>query len=159
MATALRKTLALATLALTASLLPTGTAGAADVARPTTRTPGIYCLANTWNKPDVSTKVCDTNDQGQHWTVTGQQIALANARAYCLANTWNKPDVSTKGCASGDQGQYWTVNGDQIALTLAPAYCLANTWGTPTVSVKPCDKSDRGQHWVAFGDQISLSQV
>ncbi|MER7766960.1 ricin-type beta-trefoil lectin domain protein [Kitasatospora sp. NPDC096140] len=157
MATALRKTLALATLALTASFLPAGQAGAADTARPATRTPGLYCLANAWNTPNVSTKPCSTGDQGQHWTVSGEQISLTNARAYCLANTWNAQDVSVKPCSTGDQGQYWSIQGQQIVLTFAPAYCLANTWNTPKVSTKPCDANDPGQHWVVFNDQISLA--
>ncbi|MEU1425137.1 ricin-type beta-trefoil lectin domain protein [Kitasatospora sp. NPDC005751] len=154
MAVALRRTLALATLTLAASLLPAGGAGAAD---PTPRTPSLYCLANTWSTPSTSTKPCNSNDQGQHWTLAGQKISLAKAPAYCLANTWNAQDVSVKPCDSKDQGQYWTVTGQKISLTFAPAYCLANAWNTPNISTKPCDSNDRGQNWVVFGDQISLA--
>ncbi|MFE2106320.1 ricin-type beta-trefoil lectin domain protein [Kitasatospora sp. NPDC059463] len=159
MAVALRKTLAVAALALTASFLPTGQAGASDTATPSPRIPGRYCLADAWGTPNVSTKPCDANDQGQHWTLAGQQISLSNARAYCLANAWGSPNLSTKPCDPTDQGQYWTVSGQQISLTFAPAYCLADAWGTPNVSVKPCDVNDRGQHWVVFNDQISLALV
>ncbi|MEV7121869.1 ricin-type beta-trefoil lectin domain protein [Kitasatospora griseola] len=157
MAIAFRKTLAVATMGLAASFLPAGGAGAADTGHAATRAPGAYCLANAWNTPNVSTKPCDANDQGQHWTVAGDQISLSNARAYCLADKWGAPDVSTKPCASNDPGQYWTVSGQQIVLTLAPGYCLANAWGTPNVSTKPCDVNDKGQHWVVFNDQISLA--
>ncbi|MFE5329870.1 ricin-type beta-trefoil lectin domain protein [Embleya sp. NPDC056575] len=159
MAIAFRKTLAITALTLTASLLPVGGAGASDTAAadPAPRTPGLYCLANAWGTPNISTKPCDTADRGQHWTVSGQQISLTEARAYCLANAWNTPDVATKACAPKDQGQYWSVSGQQIALTFAPGYCLANAWGTPNISTKPCDTADRGQHWVIFNDQISLA--
>ncbi|MFE7564072.1 ricin-type beta-trefoil lectin domain protein [Kitasatospora sp. NPDC057500] len=156
MAIALRKTLAVAALALTASFLPAGQAGASDTTR-AHRTPGLYCLGNEWDTPNVATRPCDTNDPGQHWTLSGQQISLSNARAYCLANAWGTPSISTKPCDSRDPGQYWSVSGQQISLTLAPGYCLANAWGTPNVAVKPCDASDRGQHWVVFNDQISLA--
>ncbi|MFJ9445622.1 ricin-type beta-trefoil lectin domain protein [Kitasatospora sp. NPDC101235] len=157
MAIALRRTLAVATLALTASVLPTGGAGAADTTHRAPRTPGLYCLANAWGTPNVSTKPCDANDSGQHWTLSGEQISLTKARSYCLANTWKTPDVSTKACNPNDEGQYWTVSGQQISLTFAPAYCLANSWGTPNVSTKPCDAKDPGQHWVIFNEQISLA--
>ncbi|KOU40638.1 hypothetical protein ADK55_31450 [Streptomyces sp. WM4235] len=82
MAIALRKTLVLTTLALAASLLPAAGAQAAATAAPALRAPGLYCLANAWNTPNVSTKPCDTKDQGQHWTVSGHQIFLNNAPAY-----------------------------------------------------------------------------
>ncbi|MFD7911996.1 ricin-type beta-trefoil lectin domain protein [Streptomyces sp. NPDC059752] len=157
MAIALRKSLAIATLALNASLLPTVGAQAVDTAAPSLRAPGLYCLANAWETPNVSTKPCDGADRGQHWTVSGQQISLSNARGYCLANTWNAQDVSVKPCNPKDQGQYWTVSGQQISLTYAPAYCLANAWQTPNISTKPCDSADRGQRWVIFNDQISLA--
>ncbi|MFE5586642.1 ricin-type beta-trefoil lectin domain protein [Kitasatospora sp. NPDC056531] len=157
MAIALRKTLAVATLALTASFLPTGQAGAAETTHSAPRTPGLYCLANAWQTPNIGTKPCNTGDPGQHWTVSGEQISLSNARAYCLANTWGSPTVSVKPCNPKDKGQYWTVSGEQISLTFAPAYCLANTWNTPTVGTKPCDAADPGQHWVVFNDQISLA--
>ncbi|WP_371484229.1 ricin-type beta-trefoil lectin domain protein [Kitasatospora sp. NBC_00315] len=157
MAIALRKTLTVAALTLTASFLPATGAGAADTTAPSPRTPALYCLANTWDTPKDSVKPCDSADRGQHWTLSGQQISLTNARAYCLANTWNVPDVSTKPCDPKDQGQYWTVTGQQISLTFAPAYCLANTWSKPDISVKPCDAKDPGQHWVIFNDQISLA--
>ncbi|MEU9718506.1 ricin-type beta-trefoil lectin domain protein [Streptomyces sp. NPDC047976] len=156
MAVALRKTLALATLALTATLLPAGTAGAAGALQQAA-VPGRYCLANTWGAPDVSSKPCDSADRGQHWTLSGHQIALTNARGYCLANTWGKPDVSSKPCDPSDQGQYWNVDGQKISLAFAPAYCFANAWGTPNLSTKPCDSADRGQNWVVFNDQISLA--
>ncbi|GAA1408389.1 hypothetical protein GCM10009639_58070 [Kitasatospora putterlickiae] len=159
MAIALRKTLAVAALALTASFLPAGQAGASDAAQPSPRVPGRYCLGNEWNTPNVATRPCDTNDPGQHWVLSGQQISLSNARAYCLANAWGTANISTKPCNPNDQGQYWTVTGQQIALTFAPGYCLANAWGTPNVSTKPCDPNDRGQHWVIFDDQISLALV
>ncbi|WP_405533259.1 RICIN domain-containing protein [Streptomyces avidinii] len=154
---AFRKTLAVATLALTASLLPAVGAEAVDTAAPSLRAPGLYCLANAWETPNISTKPCDAADRGQHWTLSGQQISLSNARGYCLANTWNAQDVSVKPCNSKDQGQYWTVSGQQISLTYAPAYCLANAWLTPNISTKPCDSADRGQRWVIFNDQISLA--
>ncbi|WP_441248336.1 ricin-type beta-trefoil lectin domain protein [Kitasatospora sp. McL0602] len=157
MAVAFRKTLAIATLALAASFLPAGGAGAADTTRPAPRTPSLYCLANAWGSPNTSTKQCDSKDIGQYWTVSGQQISLTNARGYCLANTWNAQDVSVKPCNSADQGQYWTISGQQISLTFAPAYCLANAWGTPNISTKACDRSDRGQSWVVFDNQISLA--
>ncbi|KDN84312.1 ricin-type beta-trefoil lectin domain protein [Kitasatospora cheerisanensis] len=157
MAIAFRRALAIATLGLTASVLPTVGAGAADTGRASTRTPGLYCLANAWGTTGISSKPCDGSDKGQHWKLSGQQIALSNAPAYCLANTWNATDISSKACAPGDQGQYWTVAGQQISLTFAPAYCLANAWGTATVSTKPCDTSDPGQHWVVFNEQISLA--
>ncbi|WP_330294361.1 ricin-type beta-trefoil lectin domain protein [Streptomyces sp. NBC_00503] len=157
MAIALRKTFAFMTLALTASFLPATGAQAAAAVTPVLRAPGLYCLANAWGTPKVSTKPCDPKDQGQHWTVSGHQIALTNAPAYCLANTWNASDVSTKPCDPKDQGQYWNVSGQQIALAYAPAYCFANAWSTPNVSTKPCDTKDQGQHWVIFKDQISLA--
>ncbi|MGW4384495.1 hypothetical protein [Kitasatospora sp. NPDC004531] len=157
MAIAFRKTLAIATMGLAASLLPTAGAGAADTGHAATRTPGRYCLANTWGAPDISSKPCDANDKGQHWRVSGQQIALSNALGYCLANKWGAPDISSKPCDPGDQGQYWSIAGQQISLTFAPGYCLANTWGSATVSSKPCDANDKGQHWVVFNDQISLA--
>ncbi|WP_330334203.1 RICIN domain-containing protein [Streptomyces sp. NBC_00536] len=157
MAIALRHTLALATLALTASVLPAVGAQAAETATPSLRAPGLYCLANAWDTPNISTKPCDSADRGQHWTVSGQQISLSNARGYCLANTWNAQAVSVKPCNPKDQGQYWTVSGQQISLTYAPAYCFANAWNTPNLSTKPCDTADRGQHWVIFNDQISLA--
>ncbi|MCB5168351.1 RICIN domain-containing protein [Streptomyces bambusae] len=150
----LRKTVALAALALTASLLPAGPAGAAQEAA---RVPGRYCLANAWGTPNISSKPCDSADSGQHWTVSGHQISLTGARGYCLANTWNTATVSTKPCNSGDQGQYWNVSGQQISLSFAPAYCLANAWGTPNISTKPCDNADPGQKWVVFDEQISLA--
>jgi hypothetical protein len=150
----LRKTLAVAALALTASLLPAGQAGAA--APQAARTPGLYCLANAWETPNISSKPCDSADRGQRWTVSGHQIALTDAPGYCLANTWNSATVSTKPCNPNDQGQYWNVDGQRISLTFAPAYCLANAWGTPNVSTKPCDSADRGQSWVVFNRQISL---
>ncbi|WP_406300095.1 RICIN domain-containing protein [Embleya sp. NBC_00888] len=155
MAIALRKTLAVATLALTSSFLP---AVGAQAAAPTPA-PGYYCLANTWDTPKVSTKPCDPADRGQHLTLSGQQISLTNARAYCLANAWGAPDISTKPCDAKDRGQYWTVTGQQISLTFAPAYCLANAWGTPNISTKPCDAKDPGQQWVIFNDQISLANA
>ncbi|MET3985738.1 ricin-type beta-trefoil lectin domain protein [Streptomyces sp. PvR034] len=157
MAIALRKTLALAVLSVTASLLPVGGAGAANAAPQTARVPGRYCLANAWDTPNLSTKPCNTGDRGQHWTVSGQQISLTNARAYCLANTWNSAQISVKPCNPNDQGQYWNVSGQQISLAFAPAYCLANTWDTPNLSTKACDKNDRGQSWAIFNDQISLA--
>ncbi|MEU8672743.1 MULTISPECIES: ricin-type beta-trefoil lectin domain protein [Streptomyces] len=157
MAIALRKTLALTALALTASFLPTAGAQAVEAASPALRAPGLYCLANAWNTPNVSTKPCDAKDQGQHWTLSGHQISLTNAPAYCLANTWNAADVSVKPCDPKDQGQYWNVSGQQIALTYAPAYCFSNAWNTPNVSTKPCDAKDQGQRWVIFKDQISLA--
>ncbi|MGI5447501.1 ricin-type beta-trefoil lectin domain protein [Streptomyces sp. CA-243310] len=157
MAIALRKTLALATLALTASLLPAGEAGATSAAQ--AAVPGRYCLANAWETPNISTKPCDTADRGQHWTVTGNQISLTNARGYCLANTWNSDKISTKPCDTSDQGQYWNVSGQTISLNFAPAYCLANAWGTPNIATKPCDTADNGQHWVIFNDQISLARA
>ncbi|MFF3505716.1 ricin-type beta-trefoil lectin domain protein [Streptomyces sp. NPDC003247] len=135
----------------------TGGARAADTAHSSTRAAGRYCLANDWGSPKVSTKPCDASDRGQHWAVSGHQIALANARDYCLANTWGSPEVSTRPCSPSDQGQYWNISGQQISLNFAPAYCLTNTWGTPDVSTKPCDASDPGQHWVIFNDQISLA--
>ncbi|MFF2193607.1 ricin-type beta-trefoil lectin domain protein [Streptomyces sp. NPDC058157] len=149
-----RKTVALAALALTASLLPVGQAGAA----PQAAVPGRYCLANAWGTPNISSKPCDSADQGQHWVVSGNQISLAGARAYCLANSWGTDQVSTKPCDPKDQGQYWNVSDQRIALDFAPAYCFANAWGTPNVSTKPCDQADKGQHWVVFNDQISLAQ-
>ncbi|MER5639446.1 ricin-type beta-trefoil lectin domain protein [Kitasatospora sp. NPDC002227] len=152
MAFALRKTITLAALVLTASFLPAGSASAAPALHP-----GVYCLANAWGTPDVGTKPCDANDQGQHWAVMGDQIALAQARAYCLANPWGSQTVTTKGCDGRDPGQYWSVSGDKIFLTNAPAYCLANAYGTPNVGTKPCDVNDPGQHWDVFGDQISLA--
>ncbi|MEY2273778.1 hypothetical protein, partial [Streptomyces sp. BF23-19] len=79
MAIAFRKTLALATLALTASLLPAAGAQAATVSAPAVRTPSLYCLANAWETPNVSTKPCAPADRGQHWTISGQQISLTNA--------------------------------------------------------------------------------
>ncbi|MET8627018.1 ricin-type beta-trefoil lectin domain protein [Kitasatospora sp. NPDC004669] len=157
MAIAIRKTLALATLALTASFLPAGQAGAADAAQPAPRTPGLYCLANSWQTPNVSTKLCNSGDPGQHWTVSGEQISLSDARGYCLANTWGTQSVSVKPCNPNDPGQYWTVSGEEISLTFAPAYCLANAWQTPNVSTKPRNVTDPGQHWVIFNDQISLA--
>ncbi|MET9605336.1 ricin-type beta-trefoil lectin domain protein [Streptomyces sp. NPDC006512] len=159
MAIALRKTLAIAALSLTASLLPAVGAEAASTAAPALRAPGIYCLANAWDTPNISTKPCDTADRGQHWTVSGQQISLTYARGYCLANTWGTPNISTKPCDPKDQGQYWTVTGQHIALTFAPAYCLANTWGTPNISTKACDSADPGQNWAVFNDQISLASA
>ncbi|MGW2039470.1 ricin-type beta-trefoil lectin domain protein [Streptomyces virginiae] len=157
MGIALRKSLSLAALAVTASLLPTGQAGAAGIAEQTVRVPGRYCLANAWETPNVSTKPCDSADRGQHWTVSGQQISLTNARGYCLANTWNTAQVSVKPCNPNDQGQYWNISGQQISLAFAPAYCFANAWETPNVSTKPCDRADRGQSWAVFNDQISLA--
>lgn len=124
MAIALRKTLALTALALTASFLPTAGAQAVEAASPALRAPGLYCLANAWNTPSVSTKPCDAKDQGQHWTLSGHQISLTNAPAYCLANTWNAADVSVKPCDPKDQGQYWNVSGQQIALTYAAGLLL-----------------------------------
>ncbi|MEV6976225.1 ricin-type beta-trefoil lectin domain protein [Kitasatospora sp. NPDC093806] len=157
MAIALRKTLAIAALALTASFLPAGGAGASETARSDVRTPNLYCLANAWGNPGVSVKPCNGGDIGQYWSVSGEQIALANAKGYCLANTWGAADVSVKPCNAGDQGQYWTITGQQLTLTFAPAYCLANAWGTPNISTKPCDRADRGQAWVVFDNQISLA--
>ncbi|MCX4661558.1 ricin-type beta-trefoil lectin domain protein [Streptomyces uncialis] len=157
MAIAYRRTLALAALALTASLLPATGAGASETAAPSQRVPGRYCLANAWGTPDISSKPCDSADRGQQWTVSGQQISLTNARGYCLANAWGTPGISTKPCDPADQGQYWSVSGQQISLTFDPAYCLANAWGTPNISTKPCDSADRGQHWVIFNNQISLA--
>ncbi|MFD8142234.1 ricin-type beta-trefoil lectin domain protein [Streptomyces sp. NPDC059708] len=156
---ALRQTLALAALAVTAALLPTGQAGAATATEQAARVPGRYCLANAWGTPNLSSKPCDTADQGQHWVLSGHQISLAGARAYCLANTWGTSTVSTKPCDPNEQGQYWNVSGQAISLNFAPAYCFANAWGTPNVSTKPCDTSDPGQHWVIFNDQISLALV
>ncbi|MEW1637909.1 ricin-type beta-trefoil lectin domain protein [Streptomyces sp. NPDC093801] len=156
MGTAFRKTIALAALALTASLLPAGGAGAASAVQQAA-VPGRYCLANAWGTPNVSSKPCDSADQGQRWTVSGNQIALTDARGYCLANTWGTAQVTTKPCNANDQGQYWSVSGQQISLTFAPAYCFANAWGTPNVSTKPCDSADQGQKWVVFNDQISLA--
>ncbi|GAA0289447.1 hypothetical protein GCM10010302_29770 [Streptomyces polychromogenes] len=156
---ALRQTLALTALAVTAALLPTGQAGAAGAAQQTARVPGRYCLANAWGTPNISSKPCDPADQGQHWTLSGHQISLTNARGYCLANTWGSATVSTKPCNPNDQGQYWNVSGQAISLNFAPSYCFANAWGTPNVSTKPCDTSDPGQHWVIFNDQISLALV
>ncbi|MER7674420.1 ricin-type beta-trefoil lectin domain protein [Kitasatospora sp. NPDC096128] len=157
MALAVRKTLAVAALSLTAALLPVGQAGATEAAGATPRTPGLYCLANAWSTPNIGTKPCNSADKGQHWTVSGEQISLSDARAYCLANTWNTQTVSVKPCDPKDQGQYWTVTGEQISLTFAPAYCLANAWNTPNVGTKPCAATDPGQHWVIFNDQISLA--
>ncbi|MER7761657.1 ricin-type beta-trefoil lectin domain protein [Streptomyces sp. NPDC097619] len=157
MGMALRKTLALAALTVTASLLPVVGAGAAGAAEQTVRVPGRYCLANAWNTPDVASRPCDTADRGQHWIVRGQQIALAHAPAYCLANTWNTPKISTKPCDPNDQGQYWNLSGQRLSLAFAPAYCLANAWGTPDIATKPCDNADRGQNWAVFNDQISLA--
>ncbi|MFJ5926837.1 ricin-type beta-trefoil lectin domain protein [Kitasatospora sp. NPDC092948] len=157
MAIAFRRTLAIAALGLAASFLPATGAGAADTGHSTTRTPGRYCLANTWGSPTVSTKPCNTDDKGQHWTVAGDQISLTDARGYCLANTWGSPTVSSKPCNPGDEGQYWSIDGQRISLTFAPGYCLANKWGTPDVSTKPCDANDKGQHWVVFNDQVSLA--
>ncbi|MFB6620609.1 ricin-type beta-trefoil lectin domain protein [Streptomyces sp. NPDC056367] len=157
MGIAFRKTFALSALALTASLLPAGEAGAASTARASV--PGRYCLANAWGTADISTKPCDPADRGQHWTVSGHQIALTNDRNYCLANAWGTQSVTTKPCNPTDQGQYWNVVGQQIALNFAPAYCLANEWNTPNVGTKPCDASDKGQKWVVFNDQISLAAV
>ncbi|MFI1582765.1 hypothetical protein [Embleya sp. NPDC020630] len=48
-------------------------------ADPTPRTPGLYCLANAWGTPNISTKPCDTADRGQHWVVFNDQISLALA--------------------------------------------------------------------------------
>ena len=79
MAIALRKTLAVATLALTASFLPATAARAADTATASPRTPGLYCLANAWQTPNVSTKPCDSKDPGQHWVIFNDQISLAVA--------------------------------------------------------------------------------
>lgn len=158
MAIALRKTLALAALAVTASLLPTVQAAASTTGQ-TVQVPGQYCLANAWGTPNVSSAPCDSADRGQHWTVSGQQISLTNARGYCLANTWNTTQISTKPCDPSDQGQYWNISGQQITLAFAPAYCLANAWGTPNISTKPCDRADRGQSWAVFNDQISLALV
>ncbi|MGW2377930.1 MULTISPECIES: ricin-type beta-trefoil lectin domain protein [Kitasatospora] len=157
MAFALRKTLAVAALALTASFLPAGGAGAADTDHSAPRTPGLYCLANAWNTPNIGTKPCNSSDPGQHWTLAGEQISLSNARGYCLANTWNTQSVSVKPCNPNDPGQYWTVSGEQISLTFAPAYCLANAWDSPAVGTQPCNIADPGQHWVVFNDQISLA--
>ncbi|MFE2147955.1 ricin-type beta-trefoil lectin domain protein [Streptomyces sp. NPDC059456] len=157
MGIALRKTLALASLAVTAALLPVSGAEAANPTQQTARIPGRYCLANAWQTPNVSTKPCDSTAPGQHWTVSGQQISLTNARGYCLANTWETPQVSVKPCNSNDQGQYWNVSGQQISLAFAPAYCFANAWDTPNLSTKPCDRADRGQNWAVFNDQISLA--
>lgn len=159
MAFALRKTLAIAAAAIAASLLPAFGPGAGDTAQATTRVPGKYCLANAWSTPGVSVKPCNGGDQGQHWTLAGDQISLASARAYCLANTWSAADVSVKPCNPGDQGQYWSLEGQKIVLTFAPGYCLADAWGTPNISTKPCDSNDPGQHWVVFNDQISLALV
>ncbi|WP_369184084.1 ricin-type beta-trefoil lectin domain protein [Streptomyces sp. Y1] len=159
MAIALRKTLAVAALALTASFLPTAGAGAADTAHRAQRTPNLYCLANAWGSANVSVKPCNAGDAGQHWSLSGERIALSNAPAYCFANAWNTANVGTKPCDPGDMGQYWTVTGQQISLTFAPAYCLANAWGTPNVGTKPCDTSDPGQHWVIFNDEITLANA
>ncbi|MGV9758550.1 ricin-type beta-trefoil lectin domain protein [Streptomyces tricolor] len=135
----------------------TGSTRAAETAHSATRAAGRYCLANDWGTPKVSVKPCNASDQGQHWVVSGHQIALANARSYCLANTWGIPEISVRPCSATDQGQYWDVKGQQISLNFAPAYCLANAWGAPAVSTKPCDTSDQGQHWVIFNDQVSLA--
>ncbi|MFI1018869.1 ricin-type beta-trefoil lectin domain protein [Streptomyces sp. NPDC020965] len=154
----LRKPFALVALAATASLLPAVEAGAAPTAQQA-MSPGLYCLANAWGTPDVSSRPCDTNDPGQRWTVSGNQISLTDAPGYCLANAWGTPDVSTKPCDPKDEGQYWDVTGQRISLNYATAYCLANAWGTPDVSSRPCDTNDPGQHWVVFKDQISLALV
>ncbi|OKJ00064.1 hypothetical protein AMK19_30100 [Kitasatospora sp. CB01950] len=69
----------MATMGLAAALLPAVGAGAADTGHAATRTPGRYCLANTWGAPDVSSKPCDANDKGQHWVVFNDQISLALA--------------------------------------------------------------------------------
>ena len=116
---ALRKSLAVATLALTASFLPAVGAGAADTAQASPRTPGLHCLANAWNTPNIGTRPCNPSDLGQHWTLSGQQITLTFAPAYCLANAWQTPSVGTKPCNAADPGQHWVVFDDQISLALA----------------------------------------
>ncbi|MFE2044709.1 ricin-type beta-trefoil lectin domain protein [Streptomyces sp. NPDC059477] len=158
MGTTLRKPLALVALAAMSSLLPATESVAAPTAQQAER-PGLYCLANAWGTPDVSSQPCDASDPGQRWTVSGNQISLTDAPGYCLANTWGTPDVSSQPCDPNSEGQYWDVTGQQISLNYAPAYCLANAWGTPDVSSQPCDTSDPGQHWVVFKDQISLALV
>ncbi|MFF9705864.1 hypothetical protein ACF1FE_32695 [Streptomyces griseofuscus] len=114
----LRKAVTVAVLTVTASLLPavsaTASASSADA-----RVVGNYCLANTWNTPEVRTRPCDDFDRGQHWTVHGQQISLTYAPGYCLANTWNTPEVRTRPCDDFDRGQHWTIKGDEISLTYA----------------------------------------
>jgi hypothetical protein len=159
MAIAFRKTVAVTTLALSAAFLPAGVAGAASHAPRAADAPAIYCLTNTWYTPDISSRPCNADNQGQHWTITGNKISLSDAPAYCLTNTWGGPEVSSRPCDAGNEGQYWSIDGEQISLTLAPGYCLANTWYTPDISVKPCDPTDLGQHWAVFGDQISLASV
>jgi hypothetical protein len=159
MAIAFRKSVAVTTLALSAAFLPAGTAGAAGTAHRTADTPAVYCLTNTWHTPDISSQRCDSSNQGQRWTITGDRISLTDAPSYCLSNTWGGPEVSSRPCDASNDGQYWSIDGEQISLTFAPGYCLANTWYTPDISVKPCDTTDPGQHWAVFGDQISLASV
>ncbi|MEU5159049.1 ricin-type beta-trefoil lectin domain protein [Streptomyces sp. NPDC020875] len=154
----LRKPLALIASAAMVSLLPAADSVAATPA-PRAKAPALYCLANAWGTPDISSAACDTDEPGQRWTVSGNQIALTDAPGYCLANTWGTPDISTKPCDPADQGQYWDVSGQQISLNFAPGYCLANAWGTPDISTAPCDTNDPGQHWVVFKNQISLALV
>ncbi|MET8826270.1 ricin-type beta-trefoil lectin domain protein [Streptomyces sp. NPDC004610] len=153
-----RKPLALVALTAMASLLPVAESGAAPTAQQA-MSPGLYCLANAWDTPDISSQPCDTNERGQRWTVSGNQISLTDASGYCLANTWGTTEISTKPCDPKDQGQYWDVTGQQISLNYASGYCLANAWGTTDISSQPCDTNDPGQHWVVFKDQISLALV
>ncbi|MER7827690.1 hypothetical protein ABTX85_34615 [Streptomyces sp. NPDC096097] len=114
-----RKALSVTALLLRAALLPAGQAQAAGTVQPTGRTPGLYCLANTWNTATVSVKPCNPNDQGQYRNVTGRRISLAFAPAYCFANTWNTPNLATKPCDGADRGQNWAIFNDQISLALA----------------------------------------
>ncbi|MEU9088140.1 hypothetical protein [Streptomyces sp. NPDC048357] len=79
MAIAFRETLALATLALTASLLPAAGAQAATASSPAVRIPSIYCLANAWDTPNISTKPCNSADRGQDRVTFNDQISLALA--------------------------------------------------------------------------------
>ncbi|MFH8336316.1 ricin-type beta-trefoil lectin domain protein [Streptomyces sp. AM6-12] len=151
----LRNAVAVAILAVTASFLPSAGATAAEPGTHA-RAAGAYCLANTWNTPEVRTRQCNSLDRGQYWTVDGDMIKLTYAPDYCLANTWNTPEVRTRRCDI-DRGQHWTVRGQQISLTHASGYCLANTWNTPEVRIRPCDSFDRGQHWTINGRQISLT--
>ncbi|MEU2375963.1 RICIN domain-containing protein [Streptomyces misionensis] len=153
----LRKAVAVAILAVTASFLPSAGATAAEPGAGARAAPGNYCLTNTWNTPEVRTRPCDGFDRGQHWTIDGDMVRLTYAPDYCLANTWNTPEVRTRPCDKFDRGQHWTVNGTQIGLTYASGYCLANTWNTPEVRTRPCDGFDRGQHWTINGTQISLT--
>jgi hypothetical protein len=101
---------------MAAVALPSVTATASS---PTTTASDNYCLANTWNTPEVRTRGCDNFDRGQHWTVRGAKIHLTEAPGYCLANTWGTPEVRTRGCDDFDRGQHWTVSGERISLTHA----------------------------------------